>query len=264
MHPRIERLLRQRHLLREFFGRDLRAKYVGSAGGVAWAVLHPLILLFAYTLLFSVILQVRFGESGSVTAFALYLYCGMLPWHAFADAAARSTPGVVQHRNLIKNVRFPAKILPTTVALSELVNQGIGLVFLVAATWAWGHAPGWSLLLLPALVTLQLAFTLGVSMGLATINVFFRDVEQFARVIFLVWMLLTPIFYPEERVPENLRLLLDLNPMAHLVRMYRAVVLEGRLFALRDLAIFAGAAALAFAAGHALFTRSHHKFADLL
>jgi ABC-type polysaccharide/polyol phosphate export permease len=251
-------------MLRDFLGRDLRAKYVGSAGGVAWAVLHPLILLFAYTLLFSVILQVRFGESGSVTAFALYLYCGMLPWHAFADAATRSTSGLVQHRNLIKTVRFPAKVLPTTIALTELVNQAIGLVFLTAAAWALGHPPGWVLLLLPLLVALQLAFTLGVSMGLATINVFFRDVEQFVRVIFLVWMFLTPIFYPEERVPENLGFLLDLNPMAHLVRMYRAVVLEGRLFALGDVAIFATAAVLAFVAGHALFTRCHHKFADLL
>ncbi len=264
LHPRIERLARQAHLLRDFLGRDLRAKYVGSAGGIVWAVLHPLILMSAYTALFSVILQVRFGESGSVTAFALYLYCGMLPWHAFADAATRSTSALVQHRNLIKTVRFPAKVLPTTIALTELVNEGIGLVFLTAAAWVLGHPPGWVLLLLPLLVALQLAFTLGVSMGLATINVFFRDVEQFARVIFLVWMFLTPIFYPEEQVPEKLKFLVDFNPMAQLVQMYRAVILEARLVALGDLATFAAAAVLTFVAGYTVFTGCHHKFADVL
>jgi lipopolysaccharide transport system permease protein len=263
-HPRLARVLRQGHLLRDFLGRDLRARYVGSAGGFAWAVLHPLVLLGAYTVLFSVILQVRFGASGSVTAFALYLYCGMLPWQAFADAAARATSCLVQHRHLIKTVRFPAEILPTTVALTELVNQGIGLVMLTAAAWILGHPPGWGLLLLPLLVALQLAFTLGLSMGLATVNVFFRDIEQFTRVGFLVWMFLTPIFYPEERVPDHLRALLELNPMTHLVRMYRAVLLEGRLVAPVDLAIFAPVAVLVFAAGHALFTRWHHKFVDLL
>lgn len=262
--PRLERLLHQRHLLLDFLGRDLRARYVGSAGGIAWAVLHPLILLAAYTVLFSVILQVRFGESESVTAFALYLYCGMLSWHAFADAASRATTGLIQHRHLIKTVRFPAKILPTTVALTELVNQGIGLMFLIAAAWVLGHPPGWALLLLPVLLVLQLAFTLGTSMGLATLNVFYRDVEQFTRVAFLVWMFLTPIFYPEARVPANLRFLLDLNPMTHLVRMYRAILLDGRPVALGDLAAFASVAVLALAAGHALFTRYHHKFADLL
>ena len=56
MHPKLDHLLRQRHLLRDFVGRDLQAKYVGSTGGVAWAVVHPLLLLLVYTFVFSVIL----------------------------------------------------------------------------------------------------------------------------------------------------------------------------------------------------------------
>jgi len=264
MHPKLEHLLRQRHLLRDFVGRDLQAKYVGSTGGIAWAVVHPLLLLLVYTFVFSVILQVRFGDEGSVTAFALYLYCGLLPWHAFSDAAGRSTSCLVSHRGLIKNVRFPAKVLPATVVLTEVVSEGIGLGFLIAAAWFFGHAPGWPLLLLPVLVALQVAFTLGISLALATVNVYFRDVEQFVRVGLMVWMFLTPIFYPQERIPEGLRFLLDWNPMARLVGMYRTVLLDGNPFGLRDLAIYTGAAALSLAVGYALFTRNHRKFADLL
>jgi len=264
MHPKLRHLLRQRHLLRDFVGRDVQAKYVGTTGGLAWAVAHPLILLLVYTFIFSVILRVRFGTEGSVTAFALYLYCGLLPWHAFADAAGRSTSCLVVNRNLIKNNRFPAKVLPATTVLTELVSEAIGLVFLIAAAGFLGHPPGWSLLLLPVLVAVQVAFTLGISLALATVNVYFRDVEQFVRVGLMVWMFLTPIFYPQERIPENLRFLLAWNPMARLVGMYRAVVLEGRPFALSDLLLFSGAAAVSLACGYALFTRNHPKFADLL
>jgi ABC-type polysaccharide/polyol phosphate export permease len=264
MHPKLEHLLRQRHLLRDFVGRDLQAKYVGSTGGIAWAVVHPLLLLLVYTFVFSVILQVRFGTQGSVTAFALYLYCGLLPWHAFSDSAARSTSCLVQNRGLIKNVRFPAKVLPATMVLTDVVSQGIGLGFLIAAGWFFGHTPAWPLLLLPVLLAVQILFTLGIALALATVNVYFRDVEQFVRVGLMIWMFLTPIFYPKERIPEHLRFLQDWNPMARLVGMYRAVILDGRPFALRDLAVYAGAAALSLALGYALFTRNHRKFADLL
>jgi ABC-type polysaccharide/polyol phosphate export permease len=264
MHPKLEHLLRQRHLLRDFVSRDLQAKYVGSTGGIAWAVVHPLLLLLVYTFVFSVILQVRFGTSGSVAAFALYLYCGLLPWHAFSDAAARSTSCLVGHRGLIKNTRFPAKVLPVTVVLTDVVSEGIGLGFLVVAAWLFGHPPAWALVLLPVLVALQIMFTLGVALALATVNVYFRDVEQFVRVGLMLWMFLTPIFYPQERIPERLRFLLDWNPMAWLVRMYRAVLLDGQAFALRDVALYGGAAAASLALGYALFTRNHRDFADLL
>jgi ABC-type polysaccharide/polyol phosphate export permease len=264
MKNKIRHLFHQRHLLHDFVGRDLLTKYVGSAGGVLWSVIHPLALLLVYTFVFSVVLKVRLGEEGTVTGFALYLYCGMLPWHAFADAIGRSTPTLVQHRNLIKNVRFPAKLLPTSVVLSELVNEAIGLVLLVGAVLVLGGTPSWSLLLLPPLLVLQIAFTLGLSFALCTVHVFFRDAEHVVRVGLMLWMFLTPIFYPESQVPESLRWLVKVNPMAYLVRMYRTVILERQLFALSDLALFAASATAAFVVGYALFTRNHHKLADLL
>jgi len=264
MKSKLRHVLRQRHLLRDFVVRDLRVKYVGSAGGVLWTLVHPLVLLLVYTFVFSVVLRVRFGEEGTVAGFALYLYCGMLPWHAFADAVARSTSGLVHHRNLIKNVRFPAKVLPATVALSELVNQGVGLVLLLAAIPLFGGSLSWTLVLIPPLVAVQFLFTLGLSLALSTVHVFFRDMEPIVRVGLLVWMFTTPLFYPESRVPESLRWVVQVNPMAHLVRMYRAVILEGRPFAASEFALFAAWSILAFGIGYALFTRNHHKFADVV
>ena len=264
MTGKTHHLLHQRHLLRDFVARDLGQKYVGSAGGALWTVAQPLVLLLVYTFVFSVVLRVRFGDEDGVKNFALYLYCGMLPWHAFADAAARATTGVVQHGNLIKNVRFPAKILPTTVVLSELLSEMIGLVLLFAATIFLGAGASWTVVLLPVLVLLQVVFTLGISLLLSAAHVFFRDTEHFVRVGLMMWMFMTPLFYPESRVPEGLRWIIAANPMAYLVRMYRAVLLEGQPFAPADLGAFAAFAAVAFLAGYALFTRNHHRFADLV
>ena len=264
MHPKIRHLLHQRHLLRDFLERDLQAKYVGSVGGFLWAVAQPLFLLLVYTFVFSVILQVRFGQEGSLTAFALYLYCGMLPWNAFASAVSRSTPSLAENRNLIRNTRFPAKVLPTTIVLSELVAQAIGVLVLLGALIVVGHPIGWTVLLLPVLVVFQLGFTLGMSYALSTLQVFFRDTAHLVGVVLPVWMFLTPLFYPEERVPERFRWVVDVNPMSHLVRMYRQTVLERQVFQAWDLLFFGGFAVAVFLGGYFLFTRNHWKLVDLV
>jgi ABC-type polysaccharide/polyol phosphate export permease len=264
VHPKLRHFLHQRHLLRDLLERELQLRYVGSVGGFLWALAQPLLLLVVYTFVFSVVLKVRFGAEGSVTSFAFYLYCGMLPWHAVAGGMARSTSSLIQNRNLIRTARFPAKVLPTTVVLSELVSQAIGSVFLLLALFLFQRPPVWTLALVPLLVLLQLVFTLGICFVLSTVQVFFRDTAQLVQVGLPLWMFLTPIFYPESRVPERFRPLMDLNPMSHLVRMYRSAILEGQLPAGRELVLFAGFAAAAFLVGYVLFTRNHWKFADLV
>ncbi len=264
MRDKLRHLLHQRHLLRDLLQRELQSRYVGSVGGFLWALAQPLLLLLVYTFVFSVVLQVRFGEEGSVTAFALYLYCGMLPWHAVAGGMAGSTSCLVRSRSLIRTARFPAKVLPTTVVLAELVTQAIGSVFLLVALVVLQRPPAWTLILVPLIVALQLVFTLGLSYALSALNVFFRDTAQLVQVALPLWMFLTPIFYPESRVPPRFRGVMDLNPLSHLVRMYRAVILEGQVPGGGDLAVFAAWALGVFVAGYWLFTRTRWKLADLV
>jgi ABC-type polysaccharide/polyol phosphate export permease len=264
VHVKLRHLLHQRHLLRDLLGRELQSRYVGSVGGFLWTLIQPLLLLLVYTFVFAVVLQVRFGEEGSVTGFALYLYCGMLPWHAVAGGMARSTSSLVQNRSLIRTARFPAKVLPTTVVLAELVTQAIGTAFLLMALLVLHRPPAWTLVLLPLVVALQVVFTLGLGYALSTLNVFFRDTAQLVQVALPLWMFLTPIFYPESRVPDRFRGVMDLNPLSHLVRMYRAAILEGHAPGARDLALFTGWALGVFVAGYWLFTRNRWKLADLV
>jgi ABC-type polysaccharide/polyol phosphate export permease len=116
------KILLQRHLIWNFVLRDLKARYVGSFMGLFWSVIHPLVLLISYTFVFSVIFQVR-PSLKTIDNFALFAFCGMLPWLYFQETVVRSCTSVIDQSHLIRKTLFPSEILPITVALSNLVTH---------------------------------------------------------------------------------------------------------------------------------------------
>jgi len=258
-------LLLQRRVIELFVARDLRARYVNSALGLWWAVIQPMALLAVYTFVFSVLIPVRFADDGGGTgAFALYLFCGLLPWLAFADAVTRSSSVLVEQTPLIKKVVFPSEILPVHLVLSALVVELIGLAVFLAVLVALGRIPGPALLALPVVLVLQFLFTAGVTWLLATFAVYLRDVRQLVGLVLTLWMFLTPIVWPVTIVPESLRWVLRLNPMWHVVEAYRSAVLRADVPDPASLGVFAGMALTAFVCGYWVFHRSKQTFADLL
>jgi ABC-type polysaccharide/polyol phosphate export permease len=257
-------LVVHRQAIRIFVGRDIRGRYVNSALGLWWAVIQPLALLTLYTFVFSIVMKQRLSQSDGTGEFALYLFCGLLPWLAFADATTRSASVIVDQTPLIKKVVFPTEILPVHVVLSGLVVEAVGLVVLLVAVTALGRPPGWSLAVLPGIVVLQVLFTTGLAWLLAAVAVFIRDVRQVVGLGLTLWMFLTPIVYPASLVPDRYRWVLAVNPMSFVVDAYRAAVLDHRLPAAVPTAIFAAIALAAFVAGYWAFSRSKRAFADLL
>ncbi|MGH7393187.1 MAG: ABC transporter permease [Candidatus Rokuibacteriota bacterium] len=247
-----------------FVRRDVRSRYVNSFLGLTWAVVQPLALLALYTFVFSYVLQVRFTRDGSPAEFALYLFCGMLPWLAFSDGLTRATSVIVDRAPLIKKVRFPSEVLPVSAVVSALVVEALGLAVLLVAAGVLHRGVGWSLLALPVVIGLQLLFTLGLAWLLASVSVLVRDLRHVVGLALTVGMFLTPIMYPPALVPEPFRWVLDLNPMFHVVQAYRDIVLDRMLPATRDLAILAVAAFIAATVGHHVFMRSKRWFVGLL
>ena len=253
-----------RQALEIFVGRDLRGRYVSSALGLWWAVIQPLALLTLYTFVFSVIMKVRWGEEQGTGQFAVYLFCGLLPWLAFADAVTRSASVIVEQTPLIKKVAFPSEILPVHLVLSAIIVEFVGLaVFLIVVT-LFDHRPGWSLLALPLVVALQFLFTSGVAWLLASVAVFLRDARQVVGLALTLWMFLTPIMYPVSAVPERFRWVLSVNPMTFVIDAYRALVLGASLPSLTAAAVFASVALVVFVFGHWVFSRAKPAFADML
>ena len=260
-------LVRQRPVITTFMQREIRTRYGTSALGLAWPLIRPLSLLALYTFVFSKVMKVRFTESastGDTSDFAFYLFCGLVPWMAFADGITRATTAIHDQSSLVKRIRFPSEVLPLHQVLVALAIESLGLVILVGALVIVGRAPGWPLLTLAVLVIPQFLFTTGLAWVLATLSVLLSDTRQLVAFALVFWMYATPIVYPLWMVPERVQWLFWLNPMTYVVEAYRGAILETRAPALVPFALFCGVSLAVFIAGYWVFQRSKYEFADVL
>ena len=244
--------------------RELAARYKGSALGILWAVLTPLVMIAIFTIIFAGIFKARFGNSNSQWDFALYLFCGLLPWNAFQEALTFSSNVVVTRANLVKRVVFPLETLPLAQTLAAIINQLFGTMALLAGIILIRHKLHPTLIYLPVLLIPQFIATIGGAWLLASLGVFIRDIVQGTTLVLMAWMYLTPIIYPEAIVPDRYRPIINLNPFSALIRSYRRIIIEGAAPDWSGLAYFGAFALLAFVIGYWWFARSRKNFADVV
>ncbi len=223
----IVNLIKSRRLVTELVMRDIRNRYTGSVLGFFWSVLNPLIQLTLYTLVFSVVLKVRIGPDASPGQFALYLFCGLLPWIAIQETATRSANCFIEHSNIIKKLSFPLETLPFSLAASSLIHQVLGTLVFLAVLVVSGNAHYSNLVLFIPLILSQCLFMYGLSMLIASIQTFFRDVIHVVGVAFQALFWATPIVYSTEKLADPFPMILDLNPFTHLLEGYRWILIGG-------------------------------------
>jgi lipopolysaccharide transport system permease protein len=251
-------LVERRTLLLQLVKRDFHQRYVGSAAGWLWGLIHPLVLLASYTFIFSICLKTDQKN------YPMFLFAGMLPWLLFSDTVQRSSGSLVEHANLITKTMFPAEVIPVSIYLSSLASHflTVTLFAIVAAIWL-GHM-SLMLILLPVFTLLLGLFTVGLGWIAASLQVYLRDTSQVVAVIMTFWMWLTPIFIPEDRIPHWARFVLRINPLAYVVRAYRAMLLGQAVPSLRDLGWVAVFGVSAFICGGLFFRYLKRGFADVL
>jgi lipopolysaccharide transport system permease protein len=223
----LRKLVLQRNLLQNLVVRDLKSRYVGSLMGFFWAVIHPLALLFTYTFVFSVVLKQKALVKSGTESFALFLFCGILPWLLFQDTVTRSANTVMDYSNLVKKTKFPVEIVPLSIFLANMVAHLIGLMILVVAL-AVTQSLSWWMLLLPLIWVTLFLFSVGLGWLVATLQVFLRDTAQILQVVMTLWFWFTPIFYTIDMLPKPLRMLAGMNPLSTVVDGYRACLLQGK------------------------------------
>lgn len=258
--------------------RDLQARFRGTLLGFAWVLAHPLLLFAVYAFLFTELLGVRLAAGDGVPAgsMGVYMFTGTLCWSAFADAVQRSTSCIVDNRNLVQKVRFPAELLPLEVGLSSLVTLAAGVAAFTLFTGlssVW-PVPGLELLWWGALLLLlQLLLTTGLGLALSAIHVVWRDTLPLVGVALTVGMFATPIFWvPSPEVLPGIGRwlpLVEANPLHHLVRAWREVLMGGEpalVFARGSLGESVRYVALwsagAFVLGSLVFFRQQSQLAD--
>jgi len=254
----------QRHLLGLMVKRDCLGRYKGSLLGLLWPLINPFGHLLLYTFLFSVVLKVKFGTSGSTSNFALYLMAGLLPWGAFAEALARSSTVILEHPNLVKRVVFPLQILPLVTVLSALVTEAIAFVILLVGALIYNHGLHVSLVYLPLIITSQVLLTAGISWFVASLSVYVRDIRHLMALGLSAWMYGTPIVYPATALPEQIQFILWLNPMAGIVMDYRRVVLEGLAPDWQHYGVYTAMAIIVCIIGFNFFEATKKSFADVM
>src|SRR5690349_5780466 len=214
-------------LIFSFAKRELLGRYKGSVLGIAWAVLTPIVMIAIFTFIFAGIFGARFGASNSHWDYALYLFCGLLPWSMFHASVQQSATTIVTHAKLVKRVVFPLETSPSAQAFAALGSQLFATIALLIGIVVIRQNLQLTSLWLPLLLIPQLLFTLGAAWLIASLGVFLRDIAQGVTLLLMAWMYLTPIVYPESIVPPNLRRFMDLNPFTTLIRSYRNIFLGG-------------------------------------
>ncbi len=254
----------QTRLIFTFAKRELLGRYKGSALGIAWAVLTPVVMIAIFTFIFAGIFGARFNPNQSHWDYALYLFCGLLPWSMFQESVQQSATTIVTNSNLVKRVVFPLETLPAAQVFAALGNQLFATVALLLATIIIRQRLELTALWLPILLIPQLLFALGAAWLIASLGVYLRDIAQGMTLLLMAWMYLTPIIYPESIVPERFRTFIDLNPFTSLVRNYRHIFLDGLAPDWRGLAYFTTISTIVFIFGYWWFARTRRGFADVV
>src|SRR5204862_4192818 len=155
-------------LIFSFAKRELPGRYKGSALGLAWAVLTPVVMIAIFTFIFAGIFGARFGASSSHWDYALYLFCGLLPWSMFQESVQQSANTIVAHSNLVKRVVFPPETLPAAQVFAALGSQLFATIALLVATIIIRQQLNLTVLWLPVLLVPQLLFALGAAWLIAS------------------------------------------------------------------------------------------------
>jgi lipopolysaccharide transport system permease protein len=248
-------------LLREMVRRDFQGRYAGSMLGFLWSFLQPLWLLLLYHFVFRTVLKVSLAFERT-EHFAVFLFCGLLPWNAVHEGVLRSSTAISDNAALVKKLRFPTELLVVSVVTTALLHEAIAGAVFLAVLAALGELAWSSLPLLLLALPLQLALTLGLGLALASVQVFFRDAVQILGMAMTGWFFLTPIVYPVSQIPEGLRGWIELNPLTALVGLYRQALVGGEAALVPGTAALAGAALGALLVGSWLFRRLKPAFVD--
>jgi lipopolysaccharide transport system permease protein len=260
----LRNLWRYRSFVLGMASREFRARYLGSVLGSVWAVIHPLTLVFIYTVIFGHLMRSRLPGVDDALGYGIFLCAGIFTWGAFTEILQRSVTVFLENGNLLKKMSFPRATLPAIVLISALLNLAIVFGILLLILLVMGRFPGWSVLGLLPLLLVQQALALGLGIALGVLNVFFRDVGHLLAIALQLWFWFTPIVYPVTILGERTQALVHLNPMTDIVAGYQGILLHGTWPTWHVYLPQLGLAIGALLLGRALFRRLSGELADHL
>lgn len=257
-----------RQLLIHWTRRLLAQHYAGSLLGPLWTLVTPLFMLAIYTFVFGIVFQARWQALGAdlqnTGGYALILFCAMAVFQLFAETVNGSTRVIIDNANLVKKVIFPLQILPVAQMLSATVNSAVWFGLTLAGAFIAEGALKATIWLFPLVLVPLMSLSLGVGWFVAGVTVYLRDAHHVIGLLLQALFFMTPIFYPEQLVPPALQFVITINPLAHLCRQGRELLLFGQIPTLPELLGTWLFCLLLCQLGYIWFTRVQRGFADVL
>ncbi len=238
--------------------KEIKIRYKSTWLGYLWSVANPLAFALLYFVAFRVFMRVEIPD------YPLFLVVGLFPWHWLANSTALSPTIFLQNATLLKKVRFPRNILVAATVLNDAVHFMLSIPVVLVFLLFYGFIPSWRWFIgIPLLMLAQFMLVYGLSLGIASLNLFFRDLERLTGLLVTFLFFLTPIVYSASMIPAEYQRLVYLNPVVPLFVSWRELFLSGRL----DWHLIAAAyvyAVLALGLGSLVYRKLSWKFAEVV
>jgi ABC-type polysaccharide/polyol phosphate export permease len=211
-------LVAYRDLLWSLVHRDLTVRYKRSPLGFLWTMLHPLILMTIFAVIFGAFFRFQ------IPNFTVYFLAPYIAWTFYDQTVVQSMSSIAWNGALMKRVRVPRSIFVVASTISGLVNLALSLIPLLIIMAVVGAPIRWTLLFLPVAFVIMALFTLGTSLALSSLSIYFADVREMYRAASPAVMYLTPMIYPLSIIPAKYLWMIKLNPLVYLLQLFRAPI----------------------------------------
>lgn len=257
---------KNRSLIWQLLKRDVQARYRGSALGLLWSLVTPIIMLSIYTFVFQTVFKSRWNDtSGDTTlSFAIILFLGLTLHGLMGEILTKSPSLIIANQNFVKKIVFPLDILSWVTLFSGLFTFAISFLLLVMLILFELKSIPLTALMMPLIILPYCVLLLGISWILAALGVYLRDIQQITGTLSTLLLFLSPVFYSANTLPEQFQHLLFLNPLTYVVESSRALLIYGHYPSFTGLAIYSLIAVVIAYTGHTFFRKVKPGFADVL
>ena len=220
----LKELWKYREMVINLVKRDLKSRYKNSILGFAWMLINPLLQMFVYMIVFSLIIKMQ------IDRFYLFIFVALVPWIFFSTCLSAGTVVILSQQDMVKKIYFPREVLPIAFTISQFVNMILSfIVIFVFVVFSGISIRPLALLCLPLVMTIEFVLALGIVLLISSLTVLFRDLEHILIIVSMIWMYLTPVIYPMDYIPKSLLKYFYLNPMTSIINAYRDILYYGRL-----------------------------------
>lgn len=249
-------IVEYRELIRILTVSDLKVKYQSSVLGFAWSLLNPLFMMLVLYLVFSNVFK------ADQDYFALYLLIGIVSWRFLANGTSASMMAIVGKSSLVTKIYIPRQVLVLSTVLSSFISSLLEFLVLFVLIIIFGVKLSPNILLFPFIYVIYFVLVYGMSLALAALYVYYRDLNQIWEVLLQLGFFLSPVVYPLTTVPAEYLNIYMLNPVTDFMQIYRDILLYSQTPSLASIAFVLISAIISLAAGAAIFKRLERRFAE--